>query len=273
MKLLFTLGFCLLFTFSALAQTDPEPEKPSNQITDRPTQSASAYLVPKGTLQIESGFQFNQQNVPFFDINTGNFIDAKLQAFQYQTTQIRFGITDGLELRISQDVVSSRFRANGTNVFESGTEALPTLIGARVHLANENGALPQISILANVGGPVFSSLPTGTIGDFRFNFEHSMSDRFSLGYNLGMQFLSDFVTWSVIYTLVGSYSLNDQFSVFAEAFGDIPEFGDPTLSFDFGLMYAISPNFQIDLYGGTGVTASVFDTIFGAGFSVRIPKQ
>lgn len=259
------ISFLIFFSTGSglLAQSDTTALS-----SDRPTQSASAFLVPKGTIQIESGFSYARLRLGY---SLSQFVESEF--FTYNTTQVRFGLSDNLELRFSQDVMSTR-TAGGIYSFKSGTQLVPTTIGARVHLfdMNERGR-PQTALLVNVGGPVFSEIESGTSLDFRFNMEHSLGENGSVGYNIGGVLRNEFTIFDSIATLIFGYKASCKVSFFAELYMTFPNFGDAFLQSDFGILYSVNPNFQLDIFAGTGISDFTPQTLFGFGLSLRIPGK
>lgn len=269
-RFLLALIFCLV-QVAVMAQEEGESVLPIN--TDRPTQSASAYTVGQGVLQFETGFLYQKSDffLPSPDPLNASPITADIQSFAYNSTLIRYGISDRVELRFTQDLSGTRFLVDNQLLASTEAQLLPTYFGAKVGLVEEMGARPEISILANIGGTPFSSVQSTTTFDFRFNFQHQLTKKLSLTYNLGGVIGSDFIG---LYTLVGAYSLGSKVSAFVELFGFLnPENTPNDHRTDFGLIYLINPNLQLDLFSGVGFSDISPNSTFGFGFSARITKK
>ncbi len=242
MKHLFTLLF-ILTAASVLAQESEAI------ITDRPTQSASSMVMPKGNVLIEYGFISQKAG----DVTTTTI--ANILA--------RVGILKGVELRVIQDYVQLKDDSDNTDV--NGLS--PITLGTKVHLKEENGAFPQTSIIGQVtlrsGDEPFK--PLESIPEVRLNFSNTLSDRLSLGYNLGMAFPSD--NTQTIYTVVLGYSLAPGWTVFAEPYGFL-ESGDSDHRFNTGVIYLLKDNFQLDLTGGFGLSDIAPDHFIGFGAAI-----
>ena len=65
-------------------------------VTDRPDQTESSSTIPKKSLQIESGILFG-----FSEID-----DISLREILAPTTLFRYGITDGIEIRVVNQFIS-----------------------------------------------------------------------------------------------------------------------------------------------------------------------
>lgn len=259
------LTFLMLISFSAglWAQSDT-----TALASDRPTQTASAFLIPKGMIQIESGFSFQTTRIGFNGFNELN-IDLNI----YNSTQVRFGISDGFELLFSQSLLETRLRSGGDSE-GSGVELVPTGIGARIHLfdMNDRGG-PQTSFLATYSGPWLSDVDGESSIDLRFNMQHNLGESFSLGYNIGGIVNGEFNSFVGTTSAVLGYAATARLSLFAELYMTFPELNDSFLLSDFGLLYSVNPNFQIDVFGGVGISQFTPDRLIGAGVAIRIPGK
>lgn len=257
--------FLTLFsiTIGLIAQSDT-----TALASDRPTQTASAFLVAKGTVQIESGFSWSTTKLGF-----NGFAEVSQDFITYNTTQVRFGVSDNFELLFSQSVVGSRLN-DGTSRTETATEAIPTAIGARIHLfdMNERGR-PQTSFLVTVGGPLLSDIESGSSIDMRFNMQHNLGDAASIGYNIGGVVNGELNSFVGTTSVVLGYATSGKLSIFAELYMTFPELIDSFLQSDFGLIYSVNPNFQIDVFAGLGISRFTPDSLIGAGVAIRIPGK
>ena len=224
--------------------------------TDRPDQTEASSVVPKKFLQIETGAFYEElQNV---------------KSTTYNTTLLRYGLLDNLELRLGFDNTSIKVNSN---TIASGFS--PLLLGVKIGITEEKGALPEIAFIGHVNMPFFASndfdtKSTGT--DFRFSLSHTLNERSSLGYNIGMAWDGDVTTASYIYTIAYGYSISDKVGAYLELYGDIPENSSFNHLWDAGLTYLVSDNIQLDVSGGIGITNVVQDLFLSAGISIRIPE-
>lgn len=103
-KQLFTL--CISFaSFSMYSQEDYKLEPLS---TDRPDQTESPTAMPKGFIQVETGssYESSKKNI----INFENY--------SYNSTLIRYGLINNLELRLGLDFVEGRTIVNGNRLHD-----------------------------------------------------------------------------------------------------------------------------------------------------------
>ncbi len=233
-------------------------------ITDRPDATEAPSVVVQGALQIESGALFTSFEDDVLQTNTTT----------YNTTLLRFGLLENLELRLGWNFVEQRNKLSTAQeeFIQSGLS--PLLLGMKVNITQEKGWLPTIGLIGHLFLPFTASddfKPQNTSVDFRFAFDHTLSDSSSIAYNLGAQWEADTPGAAYIYTLAYGYSLTDSFGLYAELYGDMPENNSANHYWDAGLTYLVLPNLQLDATVGTSITEGQ-DVLVSAGFSYRIFK-
>ncbi len=269
------LNLCLLFTaiFTVIPcfaqeKVSPKPEL----VTDRPDQTESSVVVPPGYVQIETGWSLSRNQEGGIRTNTHAF----------PGTLFRIGALDRMELRLDYNGSlweQTQEAGQSTNLSGSGDMG----IGAKLYFWEEQGWVPEAALLATVSLPVGKDQLSSGRADpsFRVSLSHTLSDRFSFGYNLGatwestLEGTSDRDTLSLFnYTAVLGMGLSDRAGLFAEVFGDIPfnAKGGPRHSFDGGLTYLIRDNLQIDGAAGVGLSDSADDWFVGLGITARFPR-
>lgn len=246
-------------TIPAMAQ---QPDQPDGAlITDRPDATESPSLIRKGYLQVETG--------GFYTDSEENGIDVKETTFN--TTLLRFGLLDNLELRLGLDTRRTQFEIDGREVADDQSGTSPLLLGAKVGIAQENGWMPQIALLGHLSLPVTASSdyqPESTAMDFRFAFNHTLSDRSGLAYNLGARIDADDPELKYIYTLAYGYSLTDKIGTYIEVYGDFPEDSSANHLWDAGFTYLANDDLQFDVTFGSGFTTGQ-NLLLSAGLSYR----
>ncbi len=259
--LLFLLfaGTSLLAQESDDSVVDDEP-----LVTDRPDATEASSTVGKGTLQIETGGLYE------------SFKDNSIQTedYTYNTTLVRYGILDNFELRVGWDFVEGITKVNGTKLDDVTSGLSPLLLGMKVDVTEENGLMPEIALIGHVF-PVFSASmdyrPEHTGVDFRFSLSHTLSEKSSLGYNLGAEWGNDSPEAAAIYTVAYGYSITDSLGMYAELYGDLPEDSSANHYWDAGFTYLVNNDLQFDAYVGTSITKGQ-DLLIGLGLSYRIKK-
>ena len=221
--------------------------------------------MPKGFLQIETGSfyeAFKEKNI-------------KYEAYTYNTTLFRYGLIKNLELRVEFEFVEGRTKVDGQTLDDVTSGLQPLKLGFKTTIAQENGWMPEIGFLGQLYLPFAASTdykPATTGVEFRFAFEHTLSEKSSIGYNLGADWLDDSSEASYIYTIAYGLDLTEKLGIFAELYGNLPENSKSNHYWDAGLTYLISQNVQLDASVGTSITKGQ-DILVSAGLSFRIPKK
>jgi hypothetical protein len=251
---------------TASAQDEEAPAVPGPIVTDRPTDSASPELVPRGTLQIELGYRFTRLDAPSGRTDTQEAPDLLA----------RFGINEKLEARLT--VTGWSFK-NVETCEESGFNDLN--LGAKIALAEERGRRPQMALLADV------SLPVGAV-DFTDDYvipkvlllaTHTLSDSAGLTWNLGPSVVtrkqgdSTKTDVTLNYAVALGAGVGGPFTLFGEVYGNF-DFGQgfpDSHTFQVGTTILLGRTWQVDLRGGIGIVENVPDWLFGAGLAFRLP--
>lgn len=262
---LFLFGISL----GAIAQEDAT-DTPSDDalITDRPDATESPNTVGAGVIQIETGGFFTS----FEDTFDGDTV--KEEVMGYNTTLIRFGILHNVELRLGWNFEEGRTTVNGTKLMDVTSGFSPLLAGMKVNITQEEGWMPTIGLVGHLYLPLSAGAdykPETTGVDFRLSFDHSLSEKSGLAYNIGAQWGDDSPEAAYVYTLVYGYSITDCFGLYAEVYGDLPENSSANHFWDAGITYLVSPNFQLDATVGSSITDGQ-DLLLAAGFSYRFQK-
>ncbi|WP_299223781.1 transporter [uncultured Psychroserpens sp.] len=232
-------------------------------ITDRPDATESPQTIAPGFIQIETG--------GFYESFEDNSI--KSETYTYNTTLVRLGLLDNLELRVGWDFVEGQTTINGNKLDDITSGFNPLLLGTKFKIVDENGWIPTIGFLGHLYLPFTASQdyrPETTGVDFRFSFAHSLNEKSSLSYNLGAQWRDDSPETAYIYTLSYGYSISDKLGAYVEVYGDFPEDSKANHLWDAGLTYLVSNNVQLDATVGSAITKGQ-DILISAGVSFRLP--
>jgi hypothetical protein len=253
------------FIFVGLSQAHSQENSVSEDlITDRPDQTESPSLVSKGSIQIETGF--------FYENSENQNINEK--SYGYNTSLLRYGLLDNLELRMGFDYLETKTELNNLEFGSRDAGFNPLLVGVKVGITKEKGLLAEIGLLGHLHLPFSVSKevrPETTGVDFRFSFNHTLTENSSISYNLGAQWGEDSPEASYLYTLVYGYDLNEKFGLYLEVYGDLPEDDRSDHFWDAGITYKPKNNIQLDALIGTGIDNSQ-KLMFGGGISFRLPK-
>jgi hypothetical protein len=233
----------------------------TEMITDRPDQTESAYLVPKGWVQGETGFVYEK-------------FSSQVKNYAYNTSLVRYGMLENLELRFGFSYLGSKVKTTEFSDRENGLG--PLSFGFKTVIAREDGALPQLAFLStltlpNTGSNAFDTDHLGA--DFRLTMEYSINESMTFGANFGTAWSGmegeDYET--LLYTLVVGMKVSERISGFGELYGFFPGKGSNDHRWDMGLTHKVTENFQLDLSFGIGLNDTAPDHFLSGGFSIRIP--
>ncbi|MDB9960787.1 transporter [Oceanihabitans sp.] len=234
-------------------------------ITDRPDATEASSTVGKGVFQIETGAIYASFNAGI----------TKTEHYTLNTTLLRFGVLDNLELRLGWDFVEGVTKINGNKRDNITSGFSPLLIGVKIDITEEKKGWPEIALIGHIF-PVFGASedyrPESTGVDFRFSLSHTLSEKSSLGYNIGAEWGNDSPEASAVYTLAYGFSISNKFGIYAELYGDLPEDNRANHYWDVGLTYLASPDLQFDINTGTSITQGQ-DILVGLGLSYRTKRK
>jgi Putative MetA-pathway of phenol degradation len=222
--------------------------------TDRPDQTETPSLTPKGMFQAETGFTF-QKN------------DSNSKSFILPSTLWKYGINENFELRLITEFIVDK---NGNQTI-SGVN--PVLVGCKIKIAEEKGVFPKTSFIGHISLPNMASSKLKSdffAPEFRFVMQHTVSEKISFSYNLGAEWDGFTSEPSFIYTIASGYSISEKWGSYIELFGFAPQNNRANHNFDGGLTYLINDNFMLDLSSGVGITDNAPDYYLAFGFSFRI---
>lgn len=236
--------------------------------TDRPTRAQGASVVPRPTVQIETGFEYQKDE-------TGML---KQKELLYPEMLIRIGILKNAELRINAAYKQKREKylpevTRATSIISGFSEVQ---VGAKVIVFKGGGALPQIGVLGNL------TLPAGTkefrpphiAPEGRLLINSQLTDKIELNYNVGYRKRQEADTYQnqALYAVTGTLELTDKLKYFVEVFGQKPKADKAEHQLDTGFMFKIISNLQVDLIGGTHINETTPDAFVGGGLTWRLPR-
>jgi hypothetical protein len=103
-------------------------------------------------------------------------------------------------------------------------------------------------------------------------FAHTLSDKFSLSYNVGAAWNGTTPEATFLYTLALGYSISNKLAVFIESYSFFPEASKADNRFDAGFTYKITTVVQFDISGGIGLSDNSPDSFLSTGISFRLFK-
>jgi len=255
----------MLLTAILVSFTVNSQEKRPDLITDRPDQTESAVVVPVRSLQIETGFLLQKNET---DLTVERLVTCN-------TTLLRYGLLERLELRIGLDLLSERLEIKHTGIREHITGTGPLLLQFKYRIVEERGWIPDIAFIGGAALPYtakeFFRTP-GVAPAFRFALSHTLSDRLALGSNLGAEWDGESRTPGFWYSFALGITATEKLGLFTEFYGFMREPGKRMHLFDAGFTYLVLHNLQLDLSGGVGLNKIAFDSFISFGFSWRLPR-
>jgi hypothetical protein len=248
----------VLLLFVYIQQGHGQDEVPEFA-TDRPDEAEAASLVPRKTVQLETGLYFQK--------DTEGASEHKMRG--YPSALIRLGVLDWLELRVQsarKDSVVERGRRFRTSGFA------PLGVGAKIKLWEERGLLPQAAFMTMVALPIGSRdfRPENPEPTLRLLLKNSLTDKLDLSYNLVYAWIEGDPTKG--YAISLGFDLSDKFTIYGEAFGSKQTGEKAEHMADGGLMFKLLPNLQLDIGAGTALNSAAPDYFLTTGISVRLPR-
>jgi len=253
----FTITVFLFLTINNFPQDIPE------LVTDRPDRTESASALPKGWLQIESGFEYLKESN---DLNSG------LNEIKTISTLFRYGLVDNLEIRFAGAFLSQNTSDAAENYGIYGITDL--LVGAKYEFISGHNSVPDVGLMAHLFLPVGEEnlKPQKVEPEIILSLSKPASDFIDIGTNLGVHYHSLSEEMIYFYTLTAGFGIAEQFGTFAEVFSEFFQSDSPFISLGAGFTYLILQNLQLDVSGGNGLFNNSKVWYLGAGFSVRIPR-
>ena len=249
-----------LISLSVTAQ-----EKRPELITDRPDQTESAVVVPLRSLQIETGFLMQKNETDL----------AVERLLSYNTTLLRYGLLERLELRIGLDLLSEKLEVKNTDIKEHITGTGPLLLQFKYKVAEERGWIPDIAFIGGATLPCVAKeffRTSGVAPAFRLALSHTLSDRLALGSNLGAEWDGESRDPGFYYSFVLGITATEKLGMFTEFYGLMREPGKRMHLFDAGFTFLLLHNLQLDISGGVGLNKIAFDRFISFGFTYRLPR-
>ncbi|MGD1090906.1 MAG: transporter [Bryobacteraceae bacterium] len=241
----------LLFTMAVLNAVrllGQDPATPSSIATDRPSVTDSSVVVPSGALQAENGVE--------------ETMIQPHRAWDFPETVLRYGVASTTELRLT---VPDYF----TEGISSGFGDLA--VGMKQQLGPTRGGF-DVSLVLTL------SLPTGAkeISSHGYDpsvqlpWSHALSANWTAEGMLSVYWPTQTGKRNVTgeSTFVLDRTLTKRWDAFVEYAGDFAERGGPRHLLHFGTSYRPSPQHQLDLHVGVGLSAAT-NNFIGAGYSFR----
>ena len=208
-------------------------------VTDRPDQTESSSTVGKGNLQLEAGLL----------IGFAGEDENAVRQLLAPTTLFRYGITEGIELRLLSQFESIKIQ-------DQAVQGISDIeVGAKIQLFQKEDSRFEVAFLSHLLVPTGSeNLSLESFGSInKLAVSQEINETLGLGYNLGYNY---FGTGSgmLTYSAVLGVGVNDKVAIYIEPYGELIDMEEFLLNFDTGLTYLVKDNLQLDFSFGTGLT-------------------
>jgi hypothetical protein len=239
-----------LISFAAFSQSEGRIE------TDRPDQTECPFIVKKGFLQAELGFNRSSRE------------------YLFPTSLVKYGLSKRLELRYvsvlaKEPGMETRFQTEAFGfkwaIFQpSGVQS--------------SGWIPRTSVIVHYNwdhqNRDFSekNLRGHSIGDVVFTMQNDFNERSGIGYNIGTEMHSN-GSFEGIYRIAPNVLIGKRGYAYVEVFGRFPasEFADH--SYDAGFAYYVNDDLKLDISAGQSFLHPEDQYIaIGLSFRLRIAR-
>ena len=255
-----------LFQWSGSEGEEEEPEV-DRIVTDRPHFSEASSLVGLGTVQLETGYTIFR--------NDDGGVKTTLHSFPEPL--LRVGVfAEWFEFRLAYNYLIEDTRTALGSSRASGSDDI--YVGAKLALATQSGFLPEMAIFPQMrvptGARVFSN--EQVLPGFNLAYSWMLNDWIELECNTQLNRRrddSEHFYMEFIQTANVEYDLSERWGAFTEwvMFTPCGAITAQTQHYlHAGFVYFPTPNIQLDIHAGFGVSRAADDLAFtGVGASFR----
>lgn len=242
---LLTFLLCSLAHFNTLAQQEGRIE------TDRPDQTECPFIVKKGYIQAEMGFNKS--------------LDGGQLEYVLPTTLLKYGLSKSIELRYVSTL-------QGSSTFRFHSEAL----GLKWRLMDPVGWKPRTAVIVHYNfrdekrDVSDQDLKPHSWSQIVLTLQNDLYKNLGIGYNFGVEFHEN-GTAEGIYRIAPSINIGKRGYAYAEVFGRFPNNSVTEHWFDGGFAYYASDNLKLDVSAGNSFTNSAnWYVAVGVSFRVKV---
>lgn len=248
------LFYTLILSMGALVATAQDVEFTA----DRPGASTGPSTVGHKVIQLEQGVQYEG--------------DGGAGVFTFSNTLLRYGLFDGMELRLGGD--GFIYKPEGASKFKPAFSGLS--IGTKIRCFEGKGAIPAVSVLADFAIPSTASEGFNTehfAPSLYLLFENPVNDWFSIGYNVGAEWDGSLPAPTTFVALCLGFSATERLGCFVESYNYFNKLGN-VYAVDFGLNYMVGKRVQLDLAANLDLCnpAQAWAVSFGVAWQINNPK-
>src|SRR5882762_8733800 len=254
-KLAIVLPMLLVYHITIAAKADSCPVIGDEIATDRPDVTNSSVVVPAGSLQIENGINFSARD-------GSRFVDGT-------NTRLRGGIANCLEFLVDVPTYFANVRGAGNSGLSDVAPALKWQISpipGKVDLSAVFGvALPTGSVrIAGPGAQPYLQFPWS----WELHSGWGVSGMFTEFFRPSDP-ANKLITEA---TFVIEKKVTERASLFVEYVGDYRRMGSSAQLLNWGGLYRLTPNQQVDFHVALGLDHNAPSYIVGVGYSVRFDE-
>jgi hypothetical protein len=232
---------------------------------DRPHFPEASTTVGLGRAMLESGYTYSKKGAEFF-------------SHSYPEALLRVGLlADWFEVRIGQNFLQQQQSLGGTTVSASGAQDL--YLGVKLALTPQIGLLPAIALIPQMTAPTGSGAVTAgkALPGLNVDCSWEVIDKlFTIELLVANNLVQDELRSArheLATGLTGALQLTKKLEAFLEWDAFYPNRGigpaGPRHYAVGGLVYFITPNFEVDVRAGVGLNSNSNDFLAGTGFAVR----
>ena len=236
-----------LMYFNAYSQQEGPME------TDRPDQTECPYIVKKGYIQAEMGFNLNKE------LPNPNF--------NLPSTLWKYGLAKWIELRYVNNLL-----------LDSSLHFKQEAIGFKVKLWDKKRYLPLTSLIVHYNlrdekrDVSDKNYVPHSIGQAILTFQHPIFKQLGMGYNFGYEFHED-GTKEGIYRISPGLTFKKNWYAYAEIFGRFPVSEATDHWFDGGIAHYFNDDLKVDFSAGKSFfTDSEWYLALGLSFRFKVKK-
>jgi hypothetical protein len=194
--------------------------------------------VPKGALQLESGFLIS------------NSEDGKYSVRQtlLPTNLFRYGLTNWAEIRVVNQYEMNNVQDKKYEGFSDMTLGIKAQILKKENINTEIAFLSQLIVPS--GSKYLTADQVGTSN--LISLSHGLSETIGLNYNLGYNYFGE-GNGDFFYSFTFGFGVNSKVGFFVEPYGQLTNMEDFEFSIDSGFTYLLKDNLLLDLAFGSGL--------------------
>jgi hypothetical protein len=247
--------------------------------TDRPTFTPANTVVPLGRVQFESGFTFNQTTAG----------PTRSAVYDFPELAVRIGIMDRVEFRtfwLGQTYTQTQPRPGALWSRIAGPSDMEVGFKTQLIVGDPKRKwLPTTALITSIMAPTGGTSPYSaqTVQPYiNLIYGWSATEKLSVGGSTGYLGMREQAilgpgpkadSFSRFHqSLLAFYTATERATLFYEwyvfTFTSAAD-NRPQNYMDAGLLYRLSPNIQLDLRAGLGLSGRPDDFFTGAGFSIR----